>query len=76
MNITDITLGEFVSEYRKRARIKADELSWTLSATNCDEDLASFLFLTVTLHTLISTQVYTYILVSSGRNEYIRNIYE
>ncbi|OEH79292.1 hypothetical protein cyc_03042 [Cyclospora cayetanensis] len=45
VSVSEISLGDFVAEYRLRARVKSDELAWTLASTNCDEDLASYLFL-------------------------------
>ncbi|KAL8273178.1 hypothetical protein Esti_002936 [Eimeria stiedai] len=42
---TDITLGDFVAEYRKRARIKGDALASAWCSAACDEDLASLLLL-------------------------------
>ncbi|KAL8437714.1 hypothetical protein ACSSS7_000739 [Eimeria intestinalis] len=41
----DITLGDFVAEYRKRARVKGDALASVLCSATCDEDLASLLLL-------------------------------
>lgn len=49
VNISEINLGEFVAEYRRRASAVPDEVSWGLPSGVCDEDLAAQLLFTVSL---------------------------